>query len=272
MEYDQDLINKSITPFEIILVVYFSASVLRELTQMFILYHLSHRYTLFISYFTDIWNLLDVGEILAFFVGFAFRVHCQNNTCSIGESSKDVNSTTSLAPCRGRGVGDSVSDGSTDNSDAEEYWPWAMAYGFCLFLSWFRFMRAFSITHLGILVSVFNSMISDVTRFLVLYLIMAISISMLFLGTANPNILEPNCKDEDTGKIFMQCQKSYVFFRTIFQSFGEFQLEEMNNLTSITFLIFTFVLLNGMYICTCMHIVRMYVFIYHTGTSYIACI
>jgi hypothetical protein len=235
---------------EVYLCIYFACSCVRELIQILceIAADAGHSSLLLIveHYFLNFWNVLDIGEIIAFFVGIGFRVHCEGSSC-MSNRRKGQNVGGETLP----GGGDGVS------ADAQELtsgtWStWSMAYGICLFFSWFRVLKFFMLTKLGLLVAVFYEMLRDVSIFVIIYTILLVACTMLFIGIAPPEVLNPRCGvgsctcDDLGGDGLMECQPSYILVRTLFQSFGDIStyLPEMTNSPAIIFLIFVFVLLN----------------------------
>lgn len=125
-------------------------------------------------------------------------------------------------------------------------------------------------SHLRLLIS--WGQIKDVAQFVVIYAILVLAFSLLFVGVGDIASLHPVCDaDNDEGRMFMSCRPSYFILRTLFQvcfapwvashrphlsqpcprltsslfqSFGEFFLEEMNNDASVAFLVITFLILN----------------------------
>jgi hypothetical protein len=135
----------------------------------------------------------------------------------------------------------------------EEWTNWSLAYGVCLFLAWFRFLRSFTLSKLGKLVGIFHAMFIDVIIFIIIYFVCLVACTMLFVGIASPDTLKPTCMEgvltaieghPDAAMMHMECRSTYILMRTLFQSFGEFYLDEMQNTPSFVFLIVTFILLN----------------------------
>jgi hypothetical protein len=245
LELSPDLDVEPLQGVEIYLCIYFACSCARELTE--ILCEIAADagnaglHLIVKHYFFNFWNVLDMGEILAFFVGIGFRVQCEGSSCMSARRKGD-----------GQGGGDGV------GADAQEYtsgmWStWSIAYGICLFFSWFRVLKFFMLTKLGLLVAVFYAMLRDVSIFVIIYTILLVACTMLFIGIAPPEVLNPRCGvgsctcDDDLGDGgHMQCKASYILIRTLFQSFGDIStyLPEMTSSPAIIFLIFIFVLLN----------------------------
>ena len=126
-------------------------------------------------------------------------------------------------------------------------------------------------------------MLNDVLRFLVMYVIFLFAFSILMVGAGDPRGAIDKCNtmglvfdderrkasassgfggfnaSEDAGGgaasskqvpadqedfEYMHCWQSWWFFRTLFQAFGEFYLDEMTNDLSIVIVIALFILMN----------------------------
>jgi hypothetical protein len=97
-------------------------------------------------------------------------------------------------------------------------------------------------------------MLTDVFTWLLLYVILLVAISMLFVGTASVDTLVPGYEtcskgtdlsgDDPPENGYIACSLAYVFIRPMLQSFGEFSLAEMTNLYSFVFLLVTYFFLN----------------------------
>jgi hypothetical protein len=61
---------------------------------------------------------------------------------------------------------------------------------------------------LGLLVGVLSQMILDVSIFIVIYFVILVACTMLFIGVVNPEVLNPQCKvGQDFGQVGpIQCQ------------------------------------------------------------------
>merc|ERR1719183_2083029 len=103
-------------------------------------------------------------------------------------------------------------------------------------------------------------MLQDVLRFMVIYILFLFAFSFLMIGAGTPDAVVDSCgpmteggksrRDEGRGLTseeryeFMSCWRSYWFFRTVFQAFGEFYMDEMTNSWAVVFVIMVFLLLN----------------------------
>ena len=141
-------------------------------------------------------------------------------------------------------------DGVTSPFDPEPWESWALCYGICLLCCWFRVLRSFYMSRLGLIVSIFFAMIQDVAQFIVVYAILVLAMSMLFLGVGDSSTIMPVCTNgtdqtyHEDGRLYLSCRPANFFLRTLFQSFGEFFLDDMKNDASVMFLILTFLILN----------------------------
>ena len=212
----------------------------------------------FLSFFLTPRNFLDLASLSSFFLGLFQRLECtlESPICIWIEYYSDTaagNSTHAIIRRRGSGgsgagvgtAGSSLDiDGDGDgNGVYHSPWElWAMCYGICLLCCWFRVLRSFYLSNIGLIVSIFMAMMADVGQFVVFYVILVLAMSMVFLGVGDPKYLLP--EDCDSDSLYMSCMPSYFFMRTLFQSFGEFFLEELDNDASVLFLILTFLVLN----------------------------
>ena len=122
-------------------------------------------------------------------------------------------------------------------------------------------LRIFCLTKLSIIIGIFFSMMKTSVLFWVLYFILLLALSMLFIGTSDLDTLIPGhatCgnstnlakgdlpDDELPENGYMECAWTYVILRPMFQSFGEFGsfFPQMTNSFNIVFLIFTYFSLN----------------------------
>ena len=171
----------------------------------------------------DIWNSFDVLSILFFLLGYFTRLECngsQPSTCIEVETS----------------------------GPASKWEWWSLCYAASIFFLMMRVLRIFYMTPVGIIVKIFLAMTSDLGQFVVVYMLMLFACAILVLGVADPGTLIPQMSDTDPDEnsgTFMQSLGFFFFFRTLFQSFGEFfELEQEKNVTSIFLLIFVFALCN----------------------------
>ena len=109
---------------ELALCLYFASSLLREFLEILIAvvrhWDEKKKFPVIKRYFSKFWNVLDLSEIVAFFVGIGYRLSCKAHGCM----------STRRA-----------------GADAEEYkdevWNvWSMAYAICLCIAWFRTLRS----------------------------------------------------------------------------------------------------------------------------------
>jgi hypothetical protein len=108
---------------------------------------------------------------------------------------------------------------------------------------------------MGLIISIFKAMMSDVWQFMVIYLIVVFGFSVIFLGISDPTSLLNDCSHDPAPddvltvgtreqQLYMKCIPVNFFLRTLFQSFGEFFLDDMGNLTSLIFFILLFIITN----------------------------
>lgn len=211
-------------------------------------------------------NILDLMSVSGFFLGLFQRYECtlEGPICVWVEHIGDTNTTDTAASRRllyeasgashmhvrksgggGSFTGQAVSSGDIDTDDSVYHSPWelwAICYAICLLCSWFRVLRSFYLSNLGLIVSISIAMVADVAQFMIIYVILVLAMSMVFLGVGDPKHLLPDDCDEDM--LYMSCRPAYFFMRTLFQSFGEFFLEELDNDASVIFLVVTFLVLN----------------------------
>jgi len=230
------------------------------------------------DYFFDFWNVLDLLSLTGFFFGLFQRYECtlQGPVCVWVELYGATGDAGTSPPAPARRIHDAgahvaaaaaaathirkSSGGSFDppaesaggeggGEGGEDFlhhspWElWALCYAICLLCCWFRVLRSFYLSNLGLIVSIFMAMMADVAQFVIFYVILVLAMSMVFLGVGDPKYLLPdNCGDD---ALYMSCRhNAYWFMRTLFQSFGEFFLEELDNDASVIFLIITFLVLN----------------------------
>jgi len=74
---------------------------------------------------------------------------------------------------------------------------WALCYAVCLLCCWFRVLRSFYLSNLGLIVSIFMAMMADVAQFVIFYVILVLAFSMVFLGVGDPKYLLPDDCGED---------------------------------------------------------------------------
>ena len=141
---------------------------------------------------------------------------------------------------------------------------WELMYGCSLFFLCLRALRILSIFRsLGLMVIVTFRMMVDVNKWFVVFVIFAFSATMVLVGMGNPRSIVDKCEVEIGGSqtlngrrgtvyeageagdfVYASCSTLWPFYRTLFQGFGEFFLEEMTNELSVLFLVLTFLILN----------------------------
>jgi hypothetical protein len=236
--------HDNMTAHEIFLNLYFVGCLMREISQFWVSFLKCQgnakelkEYFLNLDYFNDVWNFPEVLGLISFFVGFWWRFACtQSGGCEPTFSSKDNTIWFSF---------------SLKDSTIETY---NLFYALSLFFNWIRVLRCLCLTKLGVTIGIFFSMLTDVCVWLLLYVILLVAISMLFVGTSSVEALVPgyetcsNGTDMSGGDLpengYIACSFAYVLIRPMLQSFGEFSLAEMTNLYSFTFLLITYFFLN----------------------------
>jgi hypothetical protein len=230
--------HDNMTGHEIFLNVYFVGCLLREILQFWVSVLKCQGYVEgFFEYFTDVWNFPEVFGLISFFVGFWWRFACiQSGGCKPVFSAKDNSIWFSF----------SVKDSSVETYN--------LFYALSLFFNWIRVLRCLYLTNLGVTIGIFFSMLQDVLTWLILYVILLIAISMLFVGTSSVETLVPGYETCSNGTDlsgddlpqngYIGCSFAYVLIRPMLQSFGEFSLTEMTNLYSFAFLLVTYFFLN----------------------------
>ena len=129
--------------FEIFLCIYFGASIVREFLQMFLSVQNKETYWLAtLDYVSDFWNLLDPVEVVAFFVGLAYRLQCRSSLLSVSPATMH-----SAGICLELKLEEQ--EGWKHSGDVLV--RWTTAYGVCLFVSWFRFLRSFALLVLPVM-------------------------------------------------------------------------------------------------------------------------
>jgi hypothetical protein len=122
---------------ELALCVYFGSKLLKKCGQIWcaVVHDWEEKWDVLVRFFSSFWNILDAGEILAFFIGIAFRVSCNNDKGC-------------MATRRAAKGGDILNDAAGNVSAGEasyksESWnQWSLAYGICLCIVWFRVLRS----------------------------------------------------------------------------------------------------------------------------------
>jgi hypothetical protein len=121
---------------EIALCIYFGSATIREWTELLCelgtAKGLSKKQNVIMDYLFSIWNVLDMGEIIAFCAGIGYRVDLRPYYLYLYNSH--VLETTP----DGLGSG----EGSGGEYRGEKWTNWSMAYGICLSIAWFRVLRS----------------------------------------------------------------------------------------------------------------------------------
>ena len=228
-----DDVKDPLTLVEPYLLVYFIGSLVREVTQVYVeVIQLKSWRKGVLRYILDYWNFMDIVGITTFFVGRYLRHACAALGC--GEPILlNVEPTRYIisAPF------------------PESHWvDWSLCYAICIFSLCFRVLRVLYLMNLGQIVSIFLAMMHDFLQFLVVYFVIIIAMMILFVGVADPASLVKQCSRAgvaDGSDSYMSCISWFPFFRTVFQSFGEFfEFDGITNFPMIFFLIITFFITN----------------------------
>jgi len=122
---------------ELALCVYFGSKLLKKCGQICcaVVHDWKEKRDVLVGFFSSFWNILDVGEIIAFFIGIAFRVSCRNDKGC-------------MATRRGAKGGVILNDAAGNvtageaSYESESWNQWSLAYGICLCIVWFRVLRS----------------------------------------------------------------------------------------------------------------------------------
>jgi hypothetical protein len=145
----RNLDEESLQSVEIALCIYFGSSFLREVTEVLCelgtAATLQQKVDVLVDYFSSLWNVLDVGEIIAFCVGIGYRVSIAARLSALAgkisfdefiPASTTTPALTTTTPAPGSG------EGSGGEYQGELWTNWSMAYGICLSIAWFRVLRS----------------------------------------------------------------------------------------------------------------------------------
>lgn len=250
-----------------VVMLYFVSAIAREFLQI-LLGIGRDGYTMGLwIYISDLWNLMDMVSIITFFAGY------------------NLKNTTGMLPARGEcmfGIGSIC----LKQMEAPFFWEFQageMFYAFSIFFMYIRLLRSFALfQRINVIVKIFIRMLSDVVRFLVMYLIFLVAFSILMVGAGSPSAATNKCNtmglvfDDDRRKSsssgpfnasdfaglgegraseqqipadqedyeYVTCWQSWWFVRTVFQAFGDFYLDEMTNDWSVIFVLVIFFLMN----------------------------
>jgi hypothetical protein len=212
--------------------VFFASSLLREGSQVSVSILQRGSYLAGLKeYLFDVWNFIDVLSLTSFYIAFFLRYAGMEASWSSANNS--IWSTYSM-------------------TDSPIY-TYSFFYSLSLFFCWIRTLRIFYLFELGIVVGIAFQMIRDVLLWVVLYSIVLGAFCMLFMGTSELDTLIPghvtctnstNLAKDDLQNGSMECGFAYVLLRPMFQSFGEFNLNQMANTYNIFILIFMYLSLN----------------------------
>jgi hypothetical protein len=209
--------HDNMTGHEIFLNFYFVGCLIREISELSVsILKCQGIYEGFKDYFNNVWNFPEVLGLISFFVGFWWRFACtQSGGCEPAFSAKDNTIWFSF---------------SVKDSTIETY---NLFYALSLFFNWIRVLRCLCLTKLGVTIGFFPSMLTDVFAWLLLYVILFVVISVLFVGTSSVDTLVPGYEKMATLRVHL-----HMFLS------GEFSWTEMTNLYRFAFLLITYFFLN----------------------------
>ena len=190
-----------------------------------------------LEYFEEFWNWFDLGSLASFILGYAVRYNESLQPPSAWHSAM-IDPFEKLCRCK----------------------LWSFMYALSIFCCWWRALRIAYMSPVGIHVSIFFKMFKDVFYFIVIYFILMLSFAMMFVGVDdNLRYTHRDCSadvDDDGNArewsdphsdLYMSCERqSYWVFRTVYQSFGEFFLEEAHSQLTVVILAIAFLILNIM--------------------------
>jgi hypothetical protein len=153
-EVSSNLDEESLQSVEIALCIYFGSSFLRELTEVLCelgtAATVSKKVDVLVHYFSSLWNVLDVGEIIAFCVGIGYRVSIAARLSALAGkipfdefvSALPTSSSSTNPPPTSSTTPDGLGSGEGSGYQGEKWTNWSMAYGICLSIAWFRVLRS----------------------------------------------------------------------------------------------------------------------------------
>ena len=102
---------------------------------------------------------------------------------------------------------------------------WHGYYSMSLFCCYIRILWVFSLTKLGIIVDIMLEMTKNVKEFILIHMMLVVAMSLLFYGLADGCGGDPF---NAGNKRVCDTEKGYRFWftRTLFQSFGDFFVED----------------------------------------------
>ena len=176
----------SVQSFELAIAGYFAVTYFKEILQLGLSMLTGSGFIDGLSdYFFDFWNILDQMSVVSFAVGLYQRYECtlHGPVCvwmELHESFPTAATSNSTAPA-------SNSTAAARREGPSEVYPspwelWSACYAMSLLCGWFRVLRSFYLSNLGLIVSIFLAMVKDVAQFVVFYVILVLAMSMVFLG------------------------------------------------------------------------------------------
>ena len=212
----------------------------------------------FIKYVKDTWNLVDWIAMITFACGLSEKKKAHRGDLVTGMPWLDETFFSKKCPTEEDGdPSGCMYGGAGDTAFHWDFRAGELLYGFSIFFMYLKLLRSFAvIRRLSLIVKIFLSMLRDVLWFLVMYVLFLVAFSMLMIGAGTPDSVVDSCggmalrrdggvslSNEERYE-YLSCWQSYWFFRTLFQSFGEFYLDEMTNAWAVIFVITMFFLMN----------------------------
>uniref|UniRef100_A0A7S0EPH8 Ion transport domain-containing protein n=1 Tax=Hanusia phi TaxID=3032 RepID=A0A7S0EPH8_9CRYP len=204
--------------FEYVLLGHYLSTVVREISQLLL--------EGVVEYFASIWNIMEIGAIVAYVVGFFQHVYCQHHA----DTCNDVVFNPAM-------IGYST-----------PFVSFRFSYCLCLFFTYLRLLQfLLACKNVGVLVWIIFEMLIDILKFELVYFIFLISLAILILGTTLPQALKDTCLvdyEQLDSYNYVTCYSIWWIYRTMLMSWGDFHIEEMTSDASILFFIMAYIVLN----------------------------
>ncbi len=176
--------------FEHVIACFFALSYFREILQLALSMLTGSGFVGGLSdYFFDIWNILDQVSVLSFAIGLYQRYECTSGGQSLCVWVELHDSYLTAAASNTTAAGKDSYRLAAGQDTEEGYgkapspWElWAACYAISLLCCWFRVLRSFYLSNLGLIVSIFLAMMRDIGQFFTFYVILVLAMSMVFLG------------------------------------------------------------------------------------------
>lgn len=255
---ESEVVSEPLHVVESIMIAYHVCVVIRELLQMSLE---TDSLGDFWDYLVDPRNLFDWVAMVCF-VGGLFSKHSTKAELNAPLTEMDPWLDGHIFACgKGSNATDCADGEGSDAPFTTEFHRAELLFGFSIFFMYLKLLYTFSLNkNLSILVRIFTSMLLDVSRFMFIYMLFLFAFAFLMIGAGTPDAVVDSCGPMTEGGSgrrvngmgltseeryeFMSCWRSYWFFRTVFQAFGEFYMDEMTNTWAVIFVIMVFLLLN----------------------------